>query len=1518
MKDYLKALNEAINAGTLPDFYLLEAQILEEKEDYAIKATQYIKSLLKRIFVLDAIQTNLRLVQKPINFDAMEILISGESSPNAYVISRNLNKPFMVITKGLLEAAKTEDEIIAVLAHELTHIIIAGISDSNRNNKLTESLCDAASIGVLDQMHCKKDAMSTMLKTLDFGTDIFSQIFDPHPSTDLRIKNLSVELGVYDLKQSSISTEAKEVPLPDFIEEGRNHSFPYYMEEELKAINYYLEPPSVQILLLAPYLRSLAEVFYEKNESIFLNKLDFFKLKLRQLNFNKKDKEQNDALGIAIDSVLNIKTKDAAIIRLVDFIYEAVGLEKAITPVGTIALFQTTINDFVEAKTIEVAEKKANQINQMSEQIRGMLSDIKYSLNGFTLPIGKTDMDIPWEKHLQWSSHNNTIRVTLAILNVLTYVKKNYPPSELQSLGYTINDELLKSGLSSFWLHDYKAVRRGKKLLLTQRFYEEKEVGTYAAEKKRLERLDDQASQLQINWEDLENNLPKFIEDNEEHLVWQETIYDKGYAFFQRIMEHLKLLEIMTPNDRYKAELIMRILCSEMNLSDYKAHSQPLKSAYWMEHWFEPGISLNHPFIAYILKSGKPDLIDLIPFRRCFLYVNSRIYFNLDYNEVPPTHSIALWDNKVAESKMEQANEDISVPIERRWLLTNYRELFGCKVVPVGNPLEAKKILMENLPNLHTLFWIFEIYQFTKNHKPESFNAIEIDYLSTRDEKYNQSELYYNYRKYLVPFQEQYFLSLLNADNATPHLLSDLIQCLSIFPGKVKFFEKYANVSLFEDKIFALYQVSSPQDKAQALKSLLYFDKLVSQSPKHEVETQVKFINPKIKNFYVDEYAKQLANQYGLDSGNQDYELQLKTHITEIVERMPLFLAKSVLEKLVDLIQAQKDLSYFARDTLKKVGLKEGTTLKATVLSAVAEAILKAVTQSQSAQLAFDTVQFLLAQDTRDDKKYHKVLLDEADQFLNIDDVSSAVLKDDPDRLMERLVAMRDLFKDLNYEQKILVIDQVIFPAKGNISIDGAKKYVLDKLFGSRIPILSFFSKPSGFQNNAEIRQIVESYLEAIESIAKTSSHKESLSAREKLILSAMLVSHAQSNTSSTNTLSRGIALKEVLESMGPAGRKMAQAIESHPQTPEDIKSELLSSKTNASPPLRWEVHDMAEHYPSLIMRMGKMLGAGSYGVTMSIEKINGAESAVTFLRPDAITAADQFLILEKMAEILIKKNVIFKPLNDMQREASASSRKEIDMQIAFHQQGKAQQMYDGLEITIDQHLFKFGVAEWIGFGERYKETKVISGEHFNDLAAGQYKHAAALAILAAELFNLLKGGHIDNDRHGGQQKISQINANESYIGNFDFGGVTLNPQKPWQKELLGSILGQALMAVAHPLFPKPLDAKLLANVAQQAQKKFVGMKVVLADGKEQVLTELQVQRYTGRLKRGLLALGNYISAINATTEDFKTIIQAIFATQQIDPVLQTALRKELGIYEPALNQFLETKQESIQIRKKM
>ena len=138
--DMDRAFNSAENPPTLEDEYYLgravAANILANYKLYNqnIELTLYLNRILQSLVINS---------EKPQIFNGYHLVILDTQGYNAYATPGG----HIFITKGLVEAASSEDQLAAIIAHELGHIILrhaASIIDDMRLNEEMASMAQQA------------------------------------------------------------------------------------------------------------------------------------------------------------------------------------------------------------------------------------------------------------------------------------------------------------------------------------------------------------------------------------------------------------------------------------------------------------------------------------------------------------------------------------------------------------------------------------------------------------------------------------------------------------------------------------------------------------------------------------------------------------------------------------------------------------------------------------------------------------------------------------------------------------------------------------------------------------------------------------------------------------------------------------------------------------------------------------------------------------------------------------------------------------------------------------------------------------------------------------------------------------------------------------------------------------------------------------------------------------------------------------------------------------------------------
>lgn len=382
-------------------------------------------------------------------------------------------------------------------------------------------------------------------------------------------------------------------------------------------------------------------------------------------------------------------------------------------------------------------------------------------------------------------------------------------------------------------------------------------------------------------------------------------------------------------------------------------------------------------------------------------------------------------------------------------------------------------------------------------------------------------------------------------------------------------------------------------------------------------------------------------------------------------------------------------------------------------------------------------------------------------------------------------------------------------------------------------------------------------------------------------LLAAMLVtSNEAQQTARASSVGKKLAL--LCEHMGPAYVKLAQAIHSHPQTPENIRSDLDHIKGRANPPTRWQLwRILCDTVPAAlrtnIARVGGLLGSASYNMALQIRLSDNNEVVLLLLREHAEKDAKKgFAHLKSTFSVCQHKkiNSLRSSALEMIDEASELSLVELSHECGDIQNKLAVDIYHlSMFINSARDTYNFNIypSKTISSGAGYRFIEKISGTEFNDLSAAtahdiEIRKLVARTVMTMEFINILSGRHFDCDRHGNQLRVMVDEENRVVnLGLYDFGEMLLN--EPGQEEL------QQFKKLIHDL-----PMAFLRNIA--VDKIFSGHI-------EQALQSGQETRYLMRIRKAFLALEDFRKTLSA--HELLDIMKVAAKSSKVSPVLREA-----------------------------
>lgn len=378
--------------------------------------------------------------------------------------------------------------------------------------------------------------------------------------------------------------------------------------------------------------------------------------------------------------------------------------------------------------------------------------------------------------------------------------------------------------------------------------------------------------------------------------------------------------------------------------------------------------------------------------------------------------------------------------------------------------------------------------------------------------------------------------------------------------------------------------------------------------------------DPELRDLVVQKLTNLLTHQMGEDDAEEAYYAKAKLIIDDLAANTTGDTQLSVLTSLANKINAQERLALYLGDIYR-------------------QCLDKKVNRNGAENIVAE----LILEYSRKDKELRKHTLDFLRDPLTARSPISLrnyLLNTHSGPLKHRIpeVAIDDLlsklhknFRASSLEMKTVYLEAIVFPLG---SEDNEQIAIIGTILDDMFPITAKENSENNNQN-ALARLIIETYLNNTEI------------AERRLICTALYVSNMREPKEQNLTV--GKKLNIILSNMGPAGGKLLQAIHSHPQTPQSIAKELACAKTMFAPPTRWELVELVteskllektDENPNPIVHIGRIEGAGSFGLTVFNELSNKTKVADTFLRYKAAKRAErEFKIMENSAQTLVAKN---------------------------------------------------------------------------------------------------------------------------------------------------------------------------------------------------------------------------------------------------------------------------------------
>ncbi|WP_419418532.1 hypothetical protein ACNVED_08175 [Legionella sp. D16C41] len=474
-------------------------------------------------------------------------------------------------------------------------------------------------------------------------------------------------------------------------------------------------------------------------------------------------------------------------------------------------------------------------------------------------------------------------------------------------------------------------------------------------------------------------------------------------------------------------------------------------------------------------------------------------------------------------------------------------------------------------------------------------------------------------------------------------------------------------------------------------------------------------------------------------------------------------------------------------------------------------------------------------------------------------------------------------FWDCNLAQRAVLLDQLALPASEVVTdaqmaaaYQDTFAYAAQKLF------------PKAHIKNSDDELALE-FLKTYLTVANK---------YERSILLAGLIVVTNETSTAGNDIGIGKKIALLCEHMGPAYIKLAQAIHSHPQTPEYIKRDLQHIKGHANPPARWDLWRLlTDVLPDAeianINHVGALLGSASYNLALDIDyQEPGNQKVLILLREHAKSDAEKgFDQLMKTIEQCPhpRAQAMCDTLSTMLDEAKRLSQAELDYHISDKQNALAQTMYQlPLSVTLKGQPYNVLLTSATNLcsGDGYRVIERMYGTEFNDLPDNTQeqctaKKVIATAIVTLELIHILQGKQFDSDRHGNQLRaLIDEDSHTIYLGLYDFGELSLEEPKTEELQQLATLLRQ-LLSPKNWSNPQTLATQIDGLLSQTITEN---------------IKQRKPTTYLMHIKKGLLALQDFQKYLS--TQDLQAILSNITQNHQekIHPTLRDELKNSLTL----------------------
>jgi hypothetical protein len=1517
-----------IEEGRMPPEMMESLQIPDQNTPEIRAAHDYVRAIVDRLLI----QNGYDPASYPLN-----IMISADRRLNACIATHG-RPAQLVVNVGLLQQVRSVDELAGVLGHELGHYIVRSNATETIQNvtKQEETAADLLGTKLIEDAGYNPRALMDLFQRLgpdnvnlitvgsvrqsirdghesgDYqaATDQVDRIVDPHPSETNRIRSIENALVGLERERGRIGLDRRPTPIDRNIIRGLDRvEFRTPLRLELEREGFFNAEPIRQMDILTrvlqdnypPYSRAAANRLSEIGRYIqsidvdlrnnrpardaFIRMTDTFTSsdaynRDRQIVFPSDSRP-----GTSITDPLSRASTDVWMrgnnIRM------PFGMDRRNAHtwvrgnvfVGAMDDLRVAVEGFHNATNAEEARVHAARIRELATRYQGSLLDNSYRIFDFPneaavqRAIARDGHFEPsYTRHVQWMNDIASPDIAFA-LEALSVSRDPWAAAQIReylpaATSRWDRPQLSNDNISGFrrgygeFERDFTNIQRDGQGRLTG-FIEpepnfdwrridrdapmEQIVRHETGEARRFEEWQRRGVEI-ADWDLMRTNLDQFIYRYRQYMGPRHTPVGVEYPFAERFFSELGQI-LPTASEAYRRQVnaffgdyqdtsglsYMELICNSFDRAPYAMYDGIGDSISAMGPHI---LTQDHPLIRFFReepgRSMIPDANKFIYLEGFSNYRERQAYADRAYVghlASPPSTYVEY----TPPANIQGLLDLIARPTVPAVILTEWERI-------VGEP--GRQYTNQDMVVLDLIRKTYSGEQLQIGQA--AFDRLKREHMQRIMQTGSAQELVDAYR---------------------------VFQAGGIFSNIEAIKREY--VQVMEQRIS---EVADPAQRLALYRTLLETDsipleytlpdELSRSSRANNIQYDGHVDHPEARQRMVDAYARDLATIIGTDDGSPEYMARALVEVDRIIGRSSNMSRSMLLSAVAHELNAQPELARHLRNQYMASG-------NSSLMAQGAGGILTELAFNETGadpEMRARIIDFLRAPLTEDSSgRLADYMLSRVDNRFQ----RSA------DRSRSGVVLQMENFHRSFWmaplEGRAVYLERLVFPA--HESIDNQHREIAR--------ILTDTFPDSGTEedraNNRYARQIVDAYFDAVDVPER------------RLLVGAIMAAGVQSED---NTVRVGQRLNNILGAMGPAGAKLLQAIHSHPSTPEPIRADLSDAKVMHNRPERWDYVDWVERagltspdHPNRVTHIGRVIGAGSFGVTSIDTREDGSLTAETMLRPNAGARADrEFSIMLQAADTLGAQDDSFSPIRSMVEEAARSSRIETSMPLAARQGQMAAGVYDGITVDVvqDGTSFRFThvatdatIAGTDGSG--YKTASVAQGLHFNELPTATpeqraYRTAVAQAMIVGHLSARLAGLPVDRDRHGGNIKIE---GNRIY--HFDYGAMELMPPSVEDRRALGRVLART---VRDSMSGRDFSSAIIANI-------------------DSIEVSEQTRAFLGGFKREVLALGDYLSAIPEAQRP--AMLATIFSSDTIDPVIREAIQGELGMMRPVVEAGMRT-----------